>query len=81
MRWHEEGLSMSFVSGILLVNASKEDLEQAQGSKEHMRGSKKYIASPLNQFKLSYFCHSRLGQQAYKEKRRIRLFAGYREKN
>ncbi len=72
---------MSFVSGILLVNASKEDLEQAQGSKEHMRGSKKYIASPLNQFKLSYFCHSRLGQQAYKEKQRIRLFGGYPEKN
>jgi len=59
---------MSLVSGILLLNVSKEDLEQAQGSKEHMRGSKKYIASPLRQFKLSYFCHGRLGQQACKEK-------------
>jgi hypothetical protein len=68
---------MLFVSGILLLNVSKEDLEQAQGSNEHMRGSKKYIPSPLSQFKWSYFCHSRLGQQAYKEKRRIRLFAGY----
>jgi hypothetical protein len=58
---------MSFVSGILLLNMSKEDLERAQGSKEHMRGSKKYIASPLSQFKLSYFCHGRLGQQPYKE--------------
>ncbi len=72
---------MSFVSGILLLNVSKQDLEQAQGSKEHMRGPKKYIASPLSQFKLSYFFHSRLGQQAYKEKQRIILFAGYQEKN
>jgi hypothetical protein len=68
---------MSFVSGILLLNMSKEYLEQPQGSKEHMRGSKKYFASPLNQFKFSYLYHSRLGQQAYKEKQRIRLFTGY----
>ncbi len=34
----QRGSELSFVSGILLLNLSKEDLEQAQGSKEQMRG-------------------------------------------
>ncbi len=68
---------MSFVSGILLLNVSRRIWSKHKVVKEHMRGSKKYFASPLSQFKLSYLCHSRLGQQGYKEKRRIRLFAGY----